>query len=66
LTLGSVARRYGLSVWQVRRIYERGLMPPAARAGMYRIVTEGQLPAIEAALRQAGYLRPVAGETRGS
>lgn len=55
-TLGTLARRYGCSVWQLRRIFERGLLPPAARVGAYRVVAEADLPKVEAALRAAGYL----------
>jgi DNA-binding transcriptional MerR regulator len=57
MTLGQVAARFGVQVWQVRRLYERGLLPPAVRVGAYRTVTETELPAIEQALRQAGYLK---------
>jgi DNA-binding transcriptional MerR regulator len=55
-TLGAVAARYGVAVWQVRRLFERGLLPPAERIGAYRIVAEADLPKVEAALREAGYL----------
>jgi DNA-binding transcriptional MerR regulator len=56
LTSGEVARRLGCRVWQVRRLYERGLLPPAARLGQYRVIRERDLPTVEAALRKAGYL----------
>lgn len=55
-TTGDIARRYGVEVWQVRRLYERKMLPPGARAGTYRVVTEAELPAVEDALRRAGYL----------
>jgi hypothetical protein len=56
LTTGIIARRYGVAAWKVRRLWESGLMPPAPRLGMYRIVRVADLPAVEAALRKAGYL----------
>jgi DNA-binding transcriptional MerR regulator len=55
-TLGDVARHFGVEVWQVRRLYERGILPPAARVGLYRVVTTDDLPIVERALRSAGYL----------
>jgi DNA-binding transcriptional MerR regulator len=55
-TLGDVAARYDQQVWRIRRLYERGLLPPAERIGTYRIVRESDLPQVEQALRTAGYL----------
>jgi len=57
LTLGDVADRFGVRIWQVRRLFERELLPPASRIGMYRVIAERDLPKVEAALRKAGYLR---------
>jgi DNA-binding transcriptional MerR regulator len=56
LTLGTVAERFGVPTWKVRRLFERGILPPAARIGPYRVVDPADLPAIETALREAGYL----------
>jgi len=56
LTLGAVARHFGVEVWQVRRLFERGLLPPAERLGAYRVVPARDLAKVERALRQAGYL----------
>ena len=56
LTIGAVARRYGCFAWQVRRLFERGLLPPAARVGAYRVIAAADLPQVEVALRAAGYL----------
>jgi DNA-binding transcriptional MerR regulator len=56
LTIGTVARRYGCSAWQVRRLFERGLLPPAPRVGAYRVIAASDLPLVEKALREAGYL----------
>ncbi len=57
LTLGAVARHFDQPVWRIRRLFERNLIPAAARCGLYRVVAPDELPAIEAALVQAGYLR---------
>jgi hypothetical protein len=62
LTVGAVARRYGIPPWMVRRVYERGLLPEPPRVGAYRVVPVDDLPRLEAALRGAGYLPP-AGDT---
>jgi DNA-binding transcriptional MerR regulator len=56
-TVGSVAARFGVRPWQIRRLFERGLLPPAQRLGAYRVVTEADIPNVEAALREAGYLQ---------
>ncbi len=56
LTIGAVAQRLGVQPWQVRRLFVRGLLPAAARVGAYRVLFEDDLPAVKAALRQAGYL----------
>lgn len=56
LTIGDIAERYGVSAWKVRRIFERGLLPEPGRVGAYRVISADDLPKIEAALRQAGYL----------
>jgi DNA-binding transcriptional MerR regulator len=56
LTIGATAARFGVRPWHVRRLFERGLLPPAARLGCYRVISECDLPIIEQALRQAGYL----------
>lgn len=56
ITIGDLARRVGRPVWMVRRVFERGLLPPAPRVGPYRVVTEADVPRIIAAMRTAGYL----------
>jgi DNA-binding transcriptional MerR regulator len=56
LTIGAVAERYGCPAWQVRRLFERGLLPPAARVGAYRVIAISDLPRVEKALNDAGYL----------
>jgi hypothetical protein len=57
MTLGQVARRFGCALWQVRRLYERGILPPALRVGVYRVVHVQDLPKVERALREAGYIK---------
>ena len=56
LTIGAVASRCGCPPWQVRRLFERGLLPPAPRVGAYRVIAAADLPLVEKALRDAGYL----------
>lgn len=54
---GEVAKLYPpVAPWQVARLFERGLVPERQRLGRYRIITEDDLPEIERALREAGYL----------
>lgn len=55
-SLGMAARHLGCHVWQIRRLFERDLLPPAPRIGPYRVIAAADLPRVEAALRQAGYL----------
>ena len=54
--LGAVGKHFGVSQRQVCRLFERGILPEPARVGAYRVVDPDDLPAIEAALRRAGYL----------
>jgi len=56
LSLGQVATRFDCRTWQVRRIYERGLLPEPDRLGIYRIIWADKLDQVEAALRAAGYI----------
>jgi DNA-binding transcriptional MerR regulator len=56
LTIGAVADRFGVAAWKVRRLYERGILPPADLVGPYRVIDPADLPRVGAALRQAGYL----------
>jgi hypothetical protein len=59
MTIGQVARHFGVRDWMVRRLWERKLLPAAARLGTFRIVSSGDLPLIGQALRDAGYLDAV-------
>jgi len=56
LTLGQVAQKYGCQAWQVLRLFTRGILPEAARVGRARVVHVGDLPAVEKALRECGYI----------
>jgi DNA-binding transcriptional MerR regulator len=56
-TVGEVAQHFGCREWQIRALYERRLLPPARRFGAYRVISSEDLPAVEDALRAAGYLR---------
>jgi hypothetical protein len=56
LTVGDVAARFRCDVWQVRRLFTRGLLPEPGRVGAYRVIPESDLPTIKAALVKAGYL----------
>jgi DNA-binding transcriptional MerR regulator len=60
LTMGQVAARFGVRQDQVRNLYRRGFLPPAARVGAYRVVHEQDLPKVEEALLRAGYLKEAA------
>jgi DNA-binding transcriptional MerR regulator len=55
-TIGDLARHFGCKHWQVRRVFERGLLPPARRVGAYRVVFATDLPQVEAALSKCSYL----------
>jgi hypothetical protein len=37
-------------------LFERGLLPQPPRVGAYRVIAATQLPLVQDALRQAGYL----------
>ena len=56
LTTGQLARAYGCPLWVVRMVIDNlGVEIP--RAGLYRLVPEELLPAIEAELVKRGYQR---------
>jgi len=56
MTIGAVARCYDCPPWKLRRLFERGLLPPAPRMGAYRVIAVSDLPQVEKALCAAGYL----------
>jgi hypothetical protein len=55
-TIGKLASYFRLHSWQVRRAIERGFLAEPPRVGAYRVFVAEDLPRIEAALREAGYL----------
>jgi hypothetical protein len=55
-TLGDVALQLGCALWQVQKVFQRKMVPPPARVGIYRVVRPSELPTIARALREAGYL----------
>lgn len=57
LSVGQVARRLGADSWQVRRLFERGLLPEPERVGPYRVIRADRVAEVEAALRKAGFLK---------
>jgi DNA-binding transcriptional MerR regulator len=57
LTLVDVCRLLGAHPWQLRKLYDRKLLPLPRRAGRYRVYSVDDLPLLEKALRKAGYLR---------
>jgi hypothetical protein len=57
ISLGDVARIYGVPSWKVRRLYESGRLKEPPRIGIYRLIRPSELPMIERALRAAGYLK---------
>ncbi len=59
LTTGQVAARLGFHPWQVRSVYNREKVPRRPRLGNTRVFHAGDLPAVERALREAGYLPAV-------
>ena len=57
LTLGQVAKRFGVADWMLRETIKRGYLPEPPRLGAFRVFAEGDLAKVEAALRSAGYLK---------
>lgn len=57
MTLGQVADRFGVKDWQLRYLFKTKKLPPAKRFGKYRVFVEADLPAIEVALREAGFMK---------
>lgn len=55
LTLGEVARHFGLQRWQVQRLAEQDRFA-YVRVGDRRVVYQADLPAVRQALVNAGYL----------
>jgi hypothetical protein len=56
LGVGEIARLNGLETWKVQSVINRGWTPRPSRVGRFRVFAVEQLPAVEAALRRAGYI----------
>ena len=54
LTVGDVARLFGVEDWHVRRVVDR-LPTPVPRVGRYRPIPRSLLPAIAKSLRDHGW-----------
>jgi hypothetical protein len=57
LTIGQVGDRLGVQAWKIRKLITDGILPEPLRIATYRVFEEKDLPAIEKALRAAGYLK---------
>ncbi len=70
LTIGKLCEAIGqrtqrhIEAWQIRRAIQRGLLPDPPRFGAYRVFAPEDIPVVESALREAGYL-PREGATSG-
>ena len=57
ITSGWICRKYGVLPWQIEYAFRRGLLRASGKCGRYRFWTKADLPHVEQALRQAGYLK---------
>lgn len=57
ITLGEVSGRFGQPLWRMQYLCRTGKLPPTVRVGHFRTFDEDDLPAIEQALRDGGYLK---------
>lgn len=55
LTVGDVARPYGLPLWKVRNVVD-SLDLDTPRAGLYRLIPRDSLPLVLAELQRRGYI----------
>jgi hypothetical protein len=55
-SIGSVARRFHVQPWQIRRAIARGFLSEPARIATFRVFTHEELPLVRDALIRAGYL----------
>ena len=55
-TTGYLSRRFDVPQWQIDALFKRKLLPEPTRVGCYRVFAASDLPAIEAALIEAGYI----------
>ncbi len=56
LTVGEAAMRLHCLEWRLRRVFERGLLPEPLRLGRYRLIPVADLPKIQKAMEDVGYL----------
>jgi hypothetical protein len=56
-TSGDLCKRYGVLPWQILQVIRRGFLAEPPRIGCYRYWDESDLPRVETALREAGYLQ---------
>jgi hypothetical protein len=56
-TTGDVARMFGCPRWCVARVFEDGAMPPAARAGRYRMIPASDLGRLKDVLVERGFVK---------
>jgi DNA-binding transcriptional MerR regulator len=59
MTIGEAARRLGVSNWQLREVYRKGLVPEPRRLGPFRAITPSDLPVLDAAIQKRGWRRKV-------
>lgn len=55
MTTGEIGRLTGAPGWTIRRILDAGTVANVTRAGLYRLVSDDDLPKVLAALEAAGY-----------
>jgi hypothetical protein len=56
-TTREIADLVGVEEWQVRRLFEAGVLPEPGRFGGKRAIPRKNVPVIVDALRERGYLR---------
>jgi hypothetical protein len=55
-TSGDLCKRFGIMPWQLLQAIRRKFLAEPHRIGNYRAWTEDDLPRVEQALREAGYI----------
>jgi len=57
LTMSQVANQFRCQAWQIGKLIKRGKIPEPRRVGKIALFQPGDVPRIEKALREAGYLK---------
>ncbi|MFO0957502.1 MAG: hypothetical protein U0800_08545 [Isosphaeraceae bacterium] len=57
MTIGQAAAKLGAHAWQIRNLIKKGRLPEPPRLGPFRTYGEADLPSLETALIEAGYLK---------